>query len=115
MRKLGTRAVQGLLRPIAFRNIVAGSHDCDRSPSLVPFQGPAAGHRNLGAVPLGMNEISFPASGANELRLDLFQGRRKHGFQQLMKNLADRFIDTPSEELLSGAVPIDVDVVHIAY
>ncbi len=62
-----------------------------------------------------MNELAFPTAGAEQLRIDLFQRRRKNRLHDLMADLADRLRRRPSIQFRGAAIPVGDDVVHAAH
>src|ERR1700760_1791904 len=60
-----------------------------------------------------MYELTFPASGTQDLSLDLFERRRKDGLEQIIGNFPERLLRRPTVQFLGGTVPIPEYALHI--
>ena len=103
------------LRLLAQGDVVVGLQDRPRLAMLIVLQRPAARHHRLAAVGLGVDELTVPAAGLQQFRLDLLDRRREDGLHEPMRHLAHRFLGRPPVELLGRAVPVGDDVGHVAH
>src|SRR5262245_64131560 len=81
---------------LALSDVVVGLEDRSGEALLVSLQRPAASHHDLRSISLGVYELSFPATGAEQLRIDFVERRGKDRRHQLVTNLGDRFLSCPS-------------------
>ena len=105
----------GLL-PLEFRDIVVEFQDRLRPLLLVALQRPPAGHHRLSSICLVVHELTLPAAGAQQLRVDFIKRRRENRLQQLVSiHLADHFRCRPPVEFLGAAVPVGDDILHVTH
>src|SRR5215469_18718057 len=100
--------------PLVFSDVIFRLQDRNGPPLLISSQRPSAGYRYLGSVSPGLIEFAVPTPGAQQLRANLLDGRRKDRRQKIVRALANRFLRRPAVQLLSSQIPVSDDVVHIA-
>src|SRR5580693_1173638 len=101
------------LSSLPLGNVIVRLQDRNGPPLLVSPQRPSAGYCHLGSVGPGLLEFAVPTPGAQQLRVNLLDRRRKYGAQKLVSALADRVLRRPSVQLLSSPIPVSDDVAHI--
>src|ERR1700730_13964743 len=66
------------------------------------------------AVARRVSELALPAPGARQRFRDLLERSGKYRLQELMRDLAERLVPSPSIELLGAAIPVGDLVARIA-
>ena len=72
MGKLGLRFRQGFLGLLSFLDVGVGLERGRRLATLVTLMRPPARNRDLRPITLGVNKLSLPITGPQQLRGDLF-------------------------------------------
>src|SRR5438105_6746917 len=113
--KLTLRQPQLLLRLFAIGNIGIGLEDRERPPTIITLQRPAARRYHPSPLAGRVNELSFPAPGPEQLRIDLFKRSGEHRLQKLVSYLSDRVVGRPPIKLFGTLVPVSYDILHVAH
>ncbi len=82
--------------------------DAEHRPRVavrVDLERPAAGHHHRRAIMAGVDQLAFPAAGADELGVYLSQRQREPGLQDRLGRTTEHVGLLPAIQLFSTAVP----------
>ena len=97
------------LGPLSFRYVGIGFENRDRSKAILS-EGPTTGHGDLGSVPFGVDQFSFPPTGSSQNLLGFGNGYGMDGVEKVVGHASDSFMWGYAVELICPEVPERDDI-----
>ena len=99
---------------LSLGDVVGRNEMGDGIARRVALQRPPSCDGDVRPVAPSVDELALPSARAEQSRRDVPEGLGPDGLQQLVRDLAERLVGRPSEQVLCAAIPVADSAVHVA-